>query len=57
MRLLIWWEGFVAGLQLITISDLEQDYMNPHDCADALNPWVVSRLLYTKMVQRGPPQM
>eukprot|EP00884_Botryococcus_braunii_P003011 jgi/Botrbrau1/12710/Bobra.67_1s0073.1 len=45
---LVWLISFVlqAGLLgftmygLITISDLEQDYLNPHDAADALNPWV-----------------
>ena len=30
--------------QLISLSDLENDFVNPHDASAALNKWVVSRL-------------
>ena len=29
-------------LQLIVLSDLENDFTNPHDASDSLNKWVVS---------------
>jgi hypothetical protein len=29
--------------QLITLSDLENDFINPHDSSASLNQWVVRR--------------
>lgn len=31
-------------LQLISLSDLENDFVNPHDASAAINKWVVSLL-------------
>lgn len=31
-----------SGLQLISLSDLENDFVNPHDASAAINKWVVS---------------
>ena len=34
-----------SGLQLISLSDLENDFVNPHDASAAINRWVVSTSL------------
>ena len=31
-------------MQLISLSDLENDFVNPHDASAALNKWTVSQL-------------
>lgn len=31
-----------VSLQLISLSDLENDFVNPHDASAAINYWVVS---------------
>ena len=33
------------SVQLISLSDLENDFVNPHDASAALNKWTVSTLL------------
>ena len=41
-------------LQLISLSDLENDFVNPHDASAALNKWVVRVwLAYCICVQLG----
>ena len=32
-------------VQLISLSDLENDFVNPHDASAALNKWTVSSLI------------
>ncbi|KAL0040353.1 hypothetical protein WJX77_004267 [Trebouxia sp. C0004] len=52
INLLVWLLAFLmqAGLlgivmySLISLSDLENDFVNPHDSSAALNKWVVSTL-------------
>jgi len=36
---------FLTVYMMITLSDLESDYLNARDCASRLNLWVIPRLL------------
>ena len=41
---------FCRTLQLITLSDLENDFINPHDSSASLNQWVVRNSTGTAFV-------
>ena len=43
---------FVYHVQLISLSDLENDFVNPHDSSAALNKWVVSMLAFMALNAR-----